>query len=51
VGKFIVYSLIVVAVTSLANWSMFARSVGSGSGGGYHGGYYGGGSSSSGGHK
>jgi hypothetical protein len=50
-GKFIVYALIVVAVSSLTNWSMLGRSVASGSRGGYSGGYYGGGSSSSGGHK
>jgi hypothetical protein len=50
-GKFIVYALVVIAVSSLANWSLLGRSVGAGSRGGYSGGYYGGGSSSSGGHK
>lgn len=50
-GKFIVYALIVIAMSSIANWSLLGRSVASGSSGGYRGGYYGGGSSSSGGHK
>ena len=54
-GKFLVYGLLVVAATSMANWSSLGRSTGGGYGGGTRGGWVGGSgggwSSSGSGHK
>ena len=56
-GKFILYGLLVVGATSMANWSSLGKSVGSGYGGsgtrsgGWLGGSGGGWSSSGSGHK
>ncbi len=50
-GKYVLYGIVVVALSSLLNWVNLGRSIVS-TGGGYGGGYYGGtGSSSGGGHK
>jgi hypothetical protein len=56
VGKFILYGLLVVGASSLANWTTLGKSVGSGYGGsgargGWVGGSTGGWSSSGSGHK
>lgn len=55
-GKFILYGLLVVGATSMANWTSLGKSTGSGYGGsgtrgGWVGGSGGGWSSSGGGHK